>query len=227
MNPLLRLQILADSGFPTGAFAHSNGLEYAISVGWVKDQESLFDFTRDVLAHSWLTLEAPAILRAFELDNLSSLVSENSLVAAMRPTAEQRAGQAQVGRSFLKICAESFPDLPVLGEMRQALRSLAAENPDLLQIALSWGWVASQMKIEAEPAVKVFLLMSVRQWAQVAMRLIPLGQADAYRFLAVMETEINHADVAALRAGEYQSASIGYDLAAAGHAGMKARYFRS
>lgn len=227
MNSLLRIQLLADSGFPTGAFAHSNGLEYAVSEGWVTDQESLFDFTRDVLHHSWITLEAPAILRAYELADAASLIAENQIVAAMRPTSEQRAGQAQVGRSFLKICAESFVELPVLRSMRERLRRDGTENQDILQMPLAWGWTAAQMNIDKGSAVQVFLLMAVRQWAQVAMRLVPLGQSDAYRFVAVMESEIARLSAESIVPGKYRSASPGYDLAAAGHAGMKARYFRS
>lgn len=227
MDPLLRLQILADSGFPTGAFAHSNGLEYAIAEGWVTDRETLLDFTTDVFAHSWLSLDAPAILCAYHRTESASLITENAVIAAMRPTAEQRAGQAQVGRSFLKICAESFRDLSVLDEMHLALRSEASRNHDLIQFPLAWGWVASQMGIESTSAVKVFVLMAARQWAQVAIRLVPLGQTDAYLFLAGMEEMIHRSNIGALVPGEYRSTSPGYDLAAAGHSGMKARYFRS
>ena len=64
---LARLLLLADSAFPTGAFAHSWGLEWAVRSGWVTDAASLAAWIRDALRFGVAPLEGRAVARARQL----------------------------------------------------------------------------------------------------------------------------------------------------------------
>ncbi len=48
---LLHLQAWLSPAFPTGGFAYSHGLEWAIEAGDITDGESLLAWASDVLAH--------------------------------------------------------------------------------------------------------------------------------------------------------------------------------
>src|ERR1700756_2106060 len=49
-RPLLNLLAWLSPAFPTGAFAYSHGLEWAVEAGDIKDGDSLFRWLTDVLA---------------------------------------------------------------------------------------------------------------------------------------------------------------------------------
>ena len=56
-----RLLVLADSAFPTGAFAHSWGLEWAIRGGWVTGAADLYPWIRDALRFGVAPMEGRAV----------------------------------------------------------------------------------------------------------------------------------------------------------------------
>src|SRR5690554_39071 len=60
---LLRLLQLASPALPIGAFNFSQGLEYAIDAGWIRDEREAGDWITGIARHSIATLDLPMVLR--------------------------------------------------------------------------------------------------------------------------------------------------------------------
>ena len=59
---LLPLLVWLSPSFPTGAFAYSHGLEWAVDAGDIEDAATLADWLADLLEHG--SLRADAVLLA-------------------------------------------------------------------------------------------------------------------------------------------------------------------
>src|SRR3954470_4460138 len=60
---LLRLLHLASPALPIGAFHFSQGLEYAVEVGIVRDESSALEWIGGIAGASLATLDLPVLLR--------------------------------------------------------------------------------------------------------------------------------------------------------------------
>ena len=58
-----RLQQLISPSLPIGAFTYSQGMEWAVESGWIKDAESLYAWLDSVLSGTMVTMELPLLLR--------------------------------------------------------------------------------------------------------------------------------------------------------------------
>ncbi len=106
----LLLWQLIDSGFPSGGFAHSGGLEASVHHGLVADADTLRAFARQTLAQAGRG-GLPLVTAAHrqpeslaELDTLSDVFLSNPVA--------NRASRAQ-GRALLTSVARSFPQTTV------------------------------------------------------------------------------------------------------------------
>ncbi|MCY4373565.1 MAG: hypothetical protein OXC31_07280 [Spirochaetaceae bacterium] len=228
-----RLLLLADSSFPTGAFAHSWGLEWAVRSGWVTDAASLLTWTRDALRFGVAPLSGRAVACAAAMaapgteSTARKLVRLSDEVASFQPSREAREGEAQLGRSLLRAAADALPSLRRHPAYAAATRE-AAGHDDRIQHPVAWGFVGAALGIDAAELLQVFLLGTVRQWSQVAMRTVPVGQSDAVAVVgALLEEVTGLARRIARRTRPLASATPGWDAAVLGHGELQARYFRS
>ena len=226
-----RLLLLADSAFPTGAFAHSWGLEWAVRAGWVTDAASLAAWTRDALRFGVAPLAGQAVARAAAVTDTESaarkLARLSDEVASFQPSREARAGEGQLGRSLLRAAADALPELRAHPAHADVTRS-AAGRDDRIQHPVAWGFVGGALGIDAAELLQVFLLGTVRQWSQVAVRTVPVGQSDAVAVVgALLEEVTGLARRIARQPRMLASAAPGWDAAVLGHGELTARYFRS
>ena len=228
-----RLLLLADSAFPTGAFAHSWGLEWAVRAGWVTDAASLAAWTRDALRFGVAPLAGRAVARAAAVtapgteSTARKLARLSDQVASFLPSREAREGEGQLGRSLLRAAADALPALrehPAHADVTAA----ASGRDDRIQHPVAWGFVGGALGIDAGELLQVFLLGTVRQWSQVAMRTVPVGQSDAVAVVgALLEEVTGLARRLARQPRPLASATPGWDAAVLGHGELQARYFRS
>ena len=234
-----RLLLLADSAFPTGAFAHSWGLEWAVRAGWVTDAGSLAVWTRDALRFGIAPLDGRAVARAaavtapgtesapgteWAVRKLARLSDE---VASFQPSREARAAGGQLGRSLLRAAADALPALRDHPAHAGVIRATAGRD-DRLQHPVAWGFVGGALGIDAAELLQVFLLGTVRQWSQVAVRTVPVGQSEAVAVVgALLEEVTGLARRIARQPRMLASAAPGWDAAVLGHGELTARYFRS
>ena len=238
---LARLLLISDSSFPTGTFAHSWGLEHAVRFGDVKSAGALATWAEEALRFGVGPLDGQALLRASELggrvrESASSSELASSVAQELRrlsdewasfvPSREARNAAGQVGRSLLRAARKAFPSFAA-SAMATAERAASGDESRVAQ-PVAWGFVCGVIGIPPIDQLEAYLLGTLRQWSQVAMRMIPIGQSDALSVVGALL-----ANVAAISSdivehpAPFTSITPGWDVALLAHAAMSTRYFRS
>lgn len=216
-EPAFDVLNLSDAGFPTGAHGHSGGLEYAIQAGWVFDAATLAGWCQRSLETSVRTLDLRAAVKAWYGVPWQGL---NGEVAAFRTSRVQREASAQVGRSFLRSVVSCY------GERASGLPE--AEDPDAVQFPVAWGLAFRALELPVEAMAQTLLFGVLRQWTQVAVRIVPLGQKEAF----AVQTAVLSGLVAPPTGPEavalpLESGAFGLELAGLGMETLERKYFRS
>jgi urease accessory protein len=161
---------LIDSGFPSGGFAHSSGLEASVHHGRVSDAAGVLSFARQALSQAGRSA-LPIVTAAhkdpgtlLELDRVSDVFLSNPVA--------NRASRAQ-GRALLTGASRSF-----------SLKKLSAIEEHVGQglcahYAPIFGVVFRTLEIDLAEAQRVFLFTTIRGVASAAVRLGLLGAYEA------------------------------------------------
>ena len=166
---------LADSGFPTGSFAHSLGLEAAWQQGEA-DEGSLPAFLRDAIAQAGraaLPFVTSAYLAPDDLEQ-----TDHRCDAFIRNVVANRASRVQ-GRAWLATVERSFPTAEVrrLGELARS-RSIARHYAPV------FGATLRALGVDLTTAQRLFLFGACRGIAAAAVRLGLAGATAAQRLIA-------------------------------------------
>jgi len=101
---LLRTLQLADSSFPTGAYAHSQGLEGMVALSWVRDARDVGEYLAELLAAAVLPSDGVALLhthRSAAVGDVDTIIEIDRLLHAMKLPEEMRSASVQNGRRVL------------------------------------------------------------------------------------------------------------------------------
>jgi urease accessory protein len=211
---LLHLQAWLSPAFPTGGFAYSHGLEWAIEAGDVTDGDSLFAWVSDVLAHG--SGRSDAILLRHAHRSASDPVALRAiadLALASTPSRERRDEALNQGRAFLLAVASWLTD-PL---------------PDDLPYAVAAGAAAGRHAIPEDATTAAYLQAFAANLISAAVRAVPLGQTTGLRVLAALEpTILATADQTAdATLDDIGGCAFRSDLAAMRHETQYTRLFRS
>ena len=197
---LLRLLTWASPAFPTGGYAYSHGLEWAVEAGDVTNERQALDWIDAVMIDGTGRQDAVLMRLAYAGEDVADLA------AATAPSSERRAETMQQGAAFALAGA-------VWGDI------VAAAYP------VAWGRLARQQNVPIDDAVLAMLHALAANLVSAAVRLVPLGQTAGLRILEALEPTI--LDITHDPAPELGGACFRSDIAAMRHETQHTRLFRS
>jgi urease accessory protein len=103
---LLRLLQLTSPALPLGAFAYSQGIEYAAQAGWVKDEASAGDWIIGLLEGPIRHLDLPILFRmhaAWLAGDVAEVRELSSRLLAFRESAELEQEDLHLGHSLARV----------------------------------------------------------------------------------------------------------------------------
>ncbi len=181
----LALLQFTDSFFPTGAFAHSFGLETYVQDGRVHNRESLEAFLRATLHHGIRTGDALAVALAYHAAEVERIVDLDRRLTAMKVSRELREGSIKVGKQFLRSAA-TLAESEILDEYVKRIQSGKCAGHH----AIGYGLVASAAKIDLHSTLLGFLHTHVVNQVSAAIRLIPLKPTDGQRVIQHLRSDL-------------------------------------
>ena len=171
---LLRLFHLVSPALPVGAYAYSQGLEYAVHAGWVSDEASTLDWLQGLVRFGLGTLDLPILARlhaAWSAGDQPAINGWNGQLIAARESAELRAEERHLGSALARVLVEmdlaEAADWQVRDPAFGTLFSLAAVRwqIDVRPTLAGYSWAWSENQVLA------------------ALKLVPLGQSAGQRLL--------------------------------------------
>jgi len=216
---LLRLLAWLSPAFPTGGYAYSHGLEWAVEAGDVRDGDTLRDWLADVLAHGSGRNDAILLRHAHRAcDDNEALSDIVALAAAAVPGRERRNETLAQGAAFL------LAALPwVLDPTRPPHFADQAPYPVVV------GALAGSHAIAEDDATVAYLHAFTSNLISAAVRLVPLGQSVGVAVLAALEPAVLRvaAETRAATLDDIGGCAFRADIASLRHETQYTRLFRS
>ena len=224
---LLRLMTWLSPAFPVGAYTYSHGLEFAVEDGQVATREDLVAWLRVVLHHGCGRLDGgffTAAWQATDGDDRAAFEAVAAQADAARASAELALEASAQGAAFLQTVTTVWPT-PRLTAWAGALRDNDITPTAAIAVALA----AADHGIALAPALAAYYHAFLANLVSAGVRLVPLGQTDGQRAMAVLEPEIERA-VAAARdrpMADFGTATPMVDWLSIQHETQYTRLFRS
>ncbi len=206
---LLTLVQWLSPAFPTGGFAYSHGMEWAMA-GGMRTAAGVQAWIGDVLRFG--AGQADAVLLAEALRPAADHAALDAFGRAMAGSRERLVETVDQGAAFARTVA---------GLTGRAL------PPRVLPVAV--GEAAVGLELSPDDVIGVYLHSFSGNLVAVATRFVPLGQTEGQAVLAGLHPVIAEVAEWAATAGldEIGTAAFGADLAAMRHEDMDVRIFRT
>lgn len=206
---LIRLMQLVSPALPIGAYAYSQGLEYAVSSGWVRDEKSALEWISGILGAGLSMLDLPVLIRLYggwQRGDHTVVEDWSRFLSANRESGELVIEDNQVGRALARLLS----DLDIQEALPWVNHSQATQAALFSLAAVYWA-------IPVLDAVRGYSWMWSENQVIAAVRLVPLGQSAGQRILSKMiRPMLEGVD----RAFSIQDDEIGRSLPAWGMAGI-------
>ena len=216
---LLRLLQLSSASLPVGGYSFSQGLEYAIDHGWIKNSADVAAWLRFVMNESLAQVDLPLLRRlahAAQNDDTKAFTYWNAYSLACRETMELRLTDTAMGDALVRLLIQLHISIPQSKKGTISFVSafaIAATHwhiePKAMSIGYVWSWLENQVA--------------------AATKLVPLGQTNAQQLLVDIGEEISSViDAAQFMSDEDIGSSLsGLAMASSWHETQYSRLFRS
>ncbi|MGY2894203.1 urease accessory protein UreF [Deinococcus sp. UYEF24] len=213
---LLRLLQLADSAFPAGAYAFSDGLETLVQRGQVSNADDLHAFLGGQLQQGWGLCDPPACALSWKSQAWAGHTELDDLLDLLKPVAGPRSASTRVGHNLHRAALRLWPE---------RLAGIQAARHQ----ATAFGQISAALEASQEAAVTAFVSGWLLGRATSATRLMRLGGLEAQRVVSRLEREAAACVAHALSAGpdDLCSCSPTLDVAAAEQESLEVRLFQS
>jgi urease accessory protein len=172
---LLRLLQLASPGLPVGGFTYSQGLEWAVEAGWVRDAAGFSAWQHEQLHDTLACLDWPVLARLYhacQADDAEAFGHWSRFLLANRETAELRLEEQQRGSAFARLL-----DGWQLGQAPAWRASL-----ELSQLG-GMAWLAVHWSIPLRQLALGHAFAWLEGAVMAGVKLVPFGQQAAQTLL--------------------------------------------
>jgi urease accessory protein len=170
---LPQLLRLASPMLPVGAYAYSQGMEWAVQEGAIADEDGALAWIAHLLRFNVGTLEAPLwrrLYRAWQENDVEAARHWNERFIAIRETAEFRAETLQMGTA-LKAVLDATHEIDT-GLLDQI------ESP---AFPTAFSFAAHGLGVPVREGLTGYLWAWGENQVSAAMKLVPLGQSSGQR----------------------------------------------
>ena len=178
MDALLGLLQLSDSGFPSGAFALSHGLETLVADGAVRSADDVAALVRVSLLDRAARADLPVLLAVHAAVELGTVLEFESRLTATKLAADERTASRRVGRRLAIEAARLAPD-----DLLVAYVAALEEDSLLGNSAVAMGLAMRAFAVPAREAATGAAWSLANGICAAAVRLGLIGHGDAQRIL--------------------------------------------
>jgi urease accessory protein len=178
----LRLLQLVSPSLPVGAFTYSQGIEWAVEAGWIRDAEDLHAWLRELIAGTLAQLEIPVLVRLYQAcvdADREALRYWSRFLLASRETAELRSEERQRGRALATLLVNL--NVP---RAREWHAELARCQTSCFALACA-AW-----QIPPRDAALGYAWSWLENLVLAAVKLIPLGQTAGQQVLHRLSADL-------------------------------------
>lgn len=171
----------ADSAFPNGAFAFSNGIEGMAGLPFPFNRDEIRQHIEIALRHRWAGMDRVAVAHAFDAcDSLADLRNVDLAYEAATLPDSLRAGSRRSGRAFLI----SHVKLETVGA--ENLQKAIACGDLIGHLPVLQGAIWRQLQISLEEAIAISGFQTITGLVSAAVRLNALGAINAQAIIRDM-----------------------------------------
>jgi urease accessory protein len=208
-DSLLKLQTWLSPAFPTGGFAYSHGIEWAVECGDIRNGETLRAWVEDILRFGAGRSDAILLRHAHRDADPDGAIA--ALARAMAPSRERLMETVAQGSAF-------------------ALAAAAwGESPHDFPYPVAVGRISGRHGIPEDAAAACYLHALATNLISAAVRLVPLGQSAGLLVLASLADTVLAvtAETRDATLDDVGGACFRSDIAAMRHETQYTRLFRS
>jgi len=166
---LLAAMRLASPSLPVGAFAYSQGLEFAVEAGWLTSADDTEQWLRGILTQGLGHLDIPLLARLYRaLPDADRFSHWNHYVLAARESRELRQEERQLGRA--------------LRQMLLKLQQPVPPDEDISWLAM-FAWASRQWQLNEADTCLAFAWSWLENQLAAAAKSVPIGQTDVQAIL--------------------------------------------
>jgi urease accessory protein len=215
----LRLMQLISPTLPIGSFAYSQGLEYAVEAGWIKNQEQTRQWISGQIKNTLSSLDIPVMQRiytAWQENDYDAIVYWNKWLLAARETKELQDEDTQLGKALLRLIKGLEMEFPIDEDIEWSYVSI-------------FSFAAVEWEIPFEETANGFLWAWSENQVAAAIKLVPLGQTAGQSILSSILKDIPGAIEQSLDCSDEDIGMLapGVAIASALHETQYSRLFRS